>query len=100
MKTRQERNIPPQTQTPTLASALGVGGPGSNPGWLLVALTFVVLVTLRLVSLVLGAKKPEATEAEKRKVIPMIHVKSTLPIMAETTWVLGTSMLAGLPLLT
>jgi hypothetical protein len=30
----------------------------------------------------------------------MAHVKSILSIVAETTWALGTSMLAGLPLLT
>jgi hypothetical protein len=30
----------------------------------------------------------------------MAHVKSILSITAETAWTLGTSMLAGLPLLT
>ena len=79
---------------------LGMGGPGSIPGWLLVPVAFVVLVTLRFVSLVLGSAKPEATRAQERKVALMLHVKSILAITAETTWALGVSMLAGLPLLT
>jgi hypothetical protein len=79
---------------------LGVGGPGSIPGWLLVPVAFVVLVTLRFVSLILGSTKPEATRAQKRKVTLMVHVKSILSVAAETAWALGTSMLAGLPLLT
>jgi len=79
---------------------LGVGGPGSIPGWLLASVAFVVLVTLRFVSLVLGSSKPEATRAQERKVALMVHAKSILSIVAETTWALGASMLAGLPLLT
>jgi hypothetical protein len=79
---------------------LGVGGPGSIPGWLLVPVAFVVLVTLRFASLVLGSTKPETTGAQKRKVTPMIHAKSILSTVAETAWAFGTSMLAGLPLLT
>ena len=77
-----------------------MGGPGSIPGWLLVLFAFVVLVVLRFGSLVLGGDKPEATRAKKRKVMSMVHVKSMLSIVAETTWALGAGMLAGLPLLT
>jgi hypothetical protein len=77
-----------------------VGGPGSIPGCLLVPVAFVVLVTLRLVTLILGSTKPEATRAQKRKVTLMVHVKSILSVAAETAWALGTSMPAGLPLLT
>ena len=75
-------------------------GLGSIPDWLLVPAAFVVLVTLRLVSLVLGNTKPEITRTQKRKVTLMAHVKSILSITAETAWALGTSILAGLPLLT
>jgi hypothetical protein len=32
--------------------------------------------------------------------MPLARVKSMLSVVAETTWALGTSMLAGLPLLT
>jgi hypothetical protein len=77
-----------------------VGGRGSIPPSLFVPFAFVALVILRFGSLVLGSTKPEATGANKRKVISMVHVKSILSIAAETTWALGTSMLAGLPLLT
>lgn len=77
-----------------------MGGPGSIPGWLLVPVAFVVLVILRSASLVLVGTKPEAERAEKGKVMFMVHVKSILSIVAETTWALGASMLAGLPLLT
>jgi hypothetical protein len=77
-----------------------VGGLGSIPSWLLVPVAFVVLVTLRFACLVLGSTKPETTRTEKRKVTPMVHVKSILSTAAETAWALGTSMLAGLPLLT
>jgi hypothetical protein len=77
-----------------------VRGLGSIPGWLLVPVAFVVLVILRFASLVLGNTKPEITKAQKRKVTPVTHVKSVLSIMTETAWALGTSMLAGLPLLT
>jgi hypothetical protein len=79
---------------------LGVGGLGSIPSWLLVPVAFVVLVTLRFASLVLGTTKPEAKRTKKRRVAPMVHVKSILSISVETAWALGTSMLAGLPLLT
>ncbi len=75
-------------------------GPGSIRGWLLVPAAFVVLVTLRFVSLVLGNTKPEITRTRKRKVTYMAHVKSILSITAEAAWALGTSVLAGLPLLT
>ena len=75
-------------------------GLGSIPGWLLGPAAFVVLVTLRFVSLVLGNTKPEITRTQKRKVTLMSHVKSILSITAETAWALGTSMSAGLPLLT
>ena len=75
-------------------------GLGSIPGWLLVPVAFVVLVVLRFASLVLGSTKPETTKAPKGKETPMAHVKSILSIVAETAWALGTSMLAGLPLLT
>jgi hypothetical protein len=79
---------------------LGVRGLGSIPGWLLVPTAFVVLVTLRFVSLVPGNTKPEITRTQKGKVTLMSHVKSILSITAETAWALGTSMLVGLPLLT
>ena len=75
-------------------------GLGSIPGWLLIPVAFVVLVVLRLASLVLGSTNPEATKAQKGKVTPMAHVKSILSIVSETAWAFGTSMLAGLPLLT
>jgi hypothetical protein len=77
-----------------------VGGLGSIPGWLLVPVAFIVLVILRLASLVLESTKPETTRTQKGKVTPMAHVKSIMPISAETVWALGTNMLAGLPLLT
>jgi hypothetical protein len=77
-----------------------VRGPGSVPGWLLVPVAFVVLVTLRFASLVLGSREPGGTGARKGKVVPMAHVKSILSSAFETVWALGTSMLAGLPLLT
>jgi hypothetical protein len=79
---------------------LGVRGLGPIPGWLLAPAAFVVLVTLRFVSLVLGNTKPEITRAQKMKVTLMVHVKSILSVTAETVWALGTSTLAGLPLLT
>jgi hypothetical protein len=79
---------------------LGVRGLGSIPGWLLVPVAFVVLIALRIASLALGINKPETTTAQKEKVAPMAHVKSILSTVAETAWALGTSMLAGLPLLT
>jgi hypothetical protein len=79
---------------------LGVGGPGSIPGWLLVPVAFAVLVTLRFVSLVLGSTKPETTRTRERKVTLMVHARSIMSVVAETAWALGTSMLAGLPLLT
>lgn len=75
-------------------------GLGSIPGWLLVPVALVVLVVLRFVSLDLGNTKPETTKASKGKEASMAHVKSILPIVAETAWALGISMLAGLPLLT
>jgi len=77
-----------------------VRGLGSIPGWLLVPVAFAVLVVLRFVSLVLGRAKPETTGARNRKVTPMLHAKSILSIVTETAWALGTSILAGLPLLT
>jgi hypothetical protein len=77
-----------------------VGGLGSIPGWLLVLVAFVVLVVLRFVSLVLGTPKPEAKREENGKVVRMAHIKSIMSNAAETTWAIGTSMLAGLPLLT
>ena len=77
-----------------------MGGLGSIPGWLLVPVAFVVLVTLRSVSLVLGNAKPEVTRTQKEKVTPMTRAKSITSIAAETVWALGTNMLAGLPLLT
>jgi hypothetical protein len=77
-----------------------VGGLGSIPGWLLVPVAFVVLVTLRLASLVLENTKPGTTRTQKGKVMPMAHVKSMLSISTETVWALGKNMLAGLPLLT
>jgi hypothetical protein len=77
-----------------------VGGLGSIPGWLLVPVAFVVLVILRFASLVLENTKPETTRAQKGKVTPMARVKSISSIVTETMWALGTSMLAGLPLLT
>ena len=77
-----------------------MGGLGSIPGWLLVPVAFVVLVVLRFASLALGSTTPEATKTQKGKVTPLTHVKSILSIVAETAWALGTSMLAGLPLLT
>jgi hypothetical protein len=77
-----------------------VRGLGSIPGWLLVPVAFVVLVVLRFASLVPGSTKPETTKAPKGKETPMAHVKSILSIVAETAWAVGTSMLAGLLLLT
>ena len=77
-----------------------MGGLGSIPGWLLVPVAFIVLVILRSVSLVLGNAKPEVTRRQKEKVTPMTRAKSKMSIAAETVWALGTSMLAGLPLLT
>ena len=77
-----------------------MGVPGSIPGWLLVPFAFVVLVILRFTSLALGSTKPEAKRAKKEKVMSMVHAKSMLSMAAETAWALGTSMLAGLPLLT
>ena len=77
-----------------------MGGPGSIPGWLLIPVAFVVLVTLRSVSLVLGNAKPEVTRTLQEKVTPMTHAKSIMSIAAETQWALGTNILAGLPLLT
>jgi hypothetical protein len=77
-----------------------VGVSGSIPGLLLVPSAFVVLVILRFTSLVLGSIKPEAKRAEKEKVMSMVRTKSMLSMAAETAWALGTSMLAGLPLLT
>ena len=77
-----------------------MGGLGSIPGWLLVLVAFVVLVVLRFVSLVLGTPKPEAKREENEKVVRMAHIKSIMSNVAETTWAIGTSMLAGLPLLT
>lgn len=49
-----------------------------------------------------GPRKYHAGDhkAQKGKVTPLAHVKSILSIVAETAWALGTSMLAGLPLLT
>ncbi len=79
---------------------LGVRGLGSIPSWLLVPVAFVVLVTLRFVSLVLENAKPETTRAQRKKVTLMVHAKPILSVAAETAWALGTSMLAGLPLLT
>jgi ABC-type uncharacterized transport system involved in gliding motility auxiliary subunit len=79
---------------------LGVGGLGSIPSWLLVSVAFVVLVTLRFAGLVLGVTKPEAAIAKKRKVTPMVHIKSVLSTVAETVRALGANMLAGLPLFT
>jgi len=55
---------------------------------------------LRFVSLVLGTPKPEAKREENGKVVRMAHIKSIMSNVAETTWAIGTSMLAGLPLLT
>jgi hypothetical protein len=77
-----------------------VGGLGSIPGWLLVPVAFAVLVTLRSVSLVLGNAKPGVTRTQKEKVTPMARAKLITSVTAETVWALGTSMLAGLPLLT
>jgi hypothetical protein len=77
-----------------------VRGLGSIPSWLLVPVAFVAFVVLRFASLALGNTKPKTTEAPKGEVTPMAYVKSILSITAETAWALGTSMLAGLPLLT
>ena len=79
---------------------LGVGGLGSIPSWLLTPVAFVVLVVLRFISLVLGTTKPEAKREQNGKVALMAHIKSIMSNVAETTWAIGTSMLAGLPLLT
>ncbi len=75
-------------------------GLGPIPGWLLVPAAFAVLVVLRFVSLVLERAKSETKAAGDRKVTPMLHAKSILSIVTETAWALGTSILAGLPLLT
>jgi hypothetical protein len=42
-----------------------VRGLGSIPGWLLAPVAFVVLVTLRFVSLAPGNNKPEVKSAEE-----------------------------------
>jgi hypothetical protein len=72
---------------------------GSIPGWLLIPVV-VVLVTLRFASLILENTEPQTTSTENEKATPMAHMKSALSITAETAWALGTSMPAGLPLLT
>ena len=77
-----------------------MSGLGSIPGWLLVPVAFVVLIALRFASLALGSTKPETKKAQKGKVTPMVHIKSIVSVVFETAWALGTSMLAGLPLLT
>lgn len=77
-----------------------MGGLGSIPGWLLVLVAFVVLVVLRFASLALGTTKPETKREESGKVMRMAHIKSIMSDVAETTWAIGTNMLAGLPLLT
>lgn len=79
---------------------LGVGGLGSIPGWLLALFAFVVLVTLRYASLALGKAKPEVSRLEKKEVKPMTDSESVVSAAAETAWAYGTSLLAGLPLLT
>ena len=61
-----------------------MGGLGSIPGWLLVPVAFVVLLTLRSVSLALGSSKPETAGAEKREVMRMAHAKSILSMTSET----------------
>jgi hypothetical protein len=76
-----------------------VRGPSSIPGWLLVPAAFVVLVALRFCKS--GPRKYQARDHKSvEEVMPLAHVKSMLSVMAETTWALGTRMLAGLPLLT
>lgn len=77
-----------------------MGGPGSILGWLLLPVAFVVLVAVRLASLALGTKKPEAVSAKKEKVVRMNKARTVLSATSETMWALGGSMLAGLPLLT
>jgi len=78
---------------------LGVRGLRSIPSGLLVPVAFVVLVTLRFVSLALINTRPEAQRARRKKVTLVVHVKSMLSVTAETAWALGASILAGLPLL-
>ena len=77
-----------------------MGGLGPIPSWLLDPVAFAVLVTLRLASLVLENTKPEAKSTQEGKGTPMARMKSILSTATETAWALGTSMLAGLPLLT
>lgn len=77
-----------------------MGGLGSTPGWLLVLVAFVVLIILRFASLALVTTKPEAKREENGKVVRMAHIKSIMSNMAETTWAIGASTLAGLPPLT
>jgi len=55
---------------------------------------------LRFASPALGSTETETTKTQKGKVTPMAHVKWILSIATEMAWTLGTSMLAGLPLLT
>ncbi len=77
-----------------------MGVPSSILGWLLALVAFAVVVILRYANLVLETTKPETTSTHKGKGTPMAHMKLLLSSLTETAWALGTSMLAGLPLLT
>lgn len=78
-----------------------MGGLGSNPSMLLVLVAFAVLVIVRSAGLVLGNTKPEVATTREGKETLMIQVARSLAKAAfETAWALGTSVLAGLPLLT
>ncbi len=77
-----------------------MGVPGSTPGGILFPVAFVGLVIVRYVILVLGHQKPVAETNEQRKGAPMSMVKEVVSAILETTWALGASMVADLPLLT
>lgn len=69
---------------------------GSIPSLPLVLVAFVVLITCRFASLVLGTEKSESLVKRKKKVIRMAVATSILSMTFETTWALGVSVLGGL----
>jgi hypothetical protein len=79
---------------------LGVGVFGSIPNWLILPLAFVVLVVVRSVSLVLGVNKPDDRNSKNERGGGMKTARGWLSVFLETTWAVGGSVLAGLPLLT
>jgi hypothetical protein len=70
-------------------------------GWLIFLVAFVGLVIVRSAGLVLDrTTKPESETAEKKGAMPKQKAAKLVSATLETAWALGTSMLAGLPLLT